>query len=90
MITDSSLLTGIPTGAVDTQLEPAIVLVEVQGEQAVVTIVTAIKAVPLICREQRLYHHTASGWQQAVLDAEMLAVLRQQQTLPIPLDAVCN
>lgn len=90
VITHSNMLTSIPTGAVDTKLEPAIVLVEVQGEQAVVSIVTAIKAVPLICREQRLYHHTDSGWQQAALDEKVLAALRQQQTIPVPLGVVCN
>lgn len=84
------MLTGIPTGAVETQLAPAIVLVEVQGEQAVVSIVTAINTVRLICREQRLYHHTASSWQPTVLDEKVLAALRQQKTLPTLVGTVCN
>lgn len=90
VVTDSRMLTGIPTGAADTELASAIVLVEVQGEQAVVSIVTAINAVRLICREQRLYHHTASGWQPTVLDEKVLAALRQQKTLPTLFGTVCN
>lgn len=90
VINDSRMLTGIPTGAADTQLASAIVLVEVQGEQAIVSIVTAINAVRLSCREQRLYDHTTSGWQQTLLDEEALAPRHQQETASATFGAACD
>ena len=90
VLNDSSMLTGIPTGASITQLEPVIVIVEAQGEQAVVSFVTTSDAGRLSCREQRLYHHGTSGWQQTVLDEKVVASLRQQKTAPTNLGSICN
>lgn len=90
VINDRRMLTGIPTSALDTHLEPTIVLVERQGEQAIVSIVTAINTGWLICREQRLYHHTASGWQQTVLAEEAMEAHHQPKTVSATLGAGCK
>ena len=90
MINGGSVLPGLPVNVPVRYLEPAITIVTLRADWALVSIVAPTKDGWLGCPEQRFYQRTATGWQSVLLDEDVLAILRQQKAVPANFGALCH
>lgn len=68
---ESALPAALQYYAALAQVEIAPPMIELQGDQAVVNIVTTVGSAAPVYRQTLFYQHTTEGWQQAAPDADL-------------------